>query len=91
MRDKPYEFADSHKANRECGVKPGQQLPSTCPRCKRRVILHCAGCEVQISGCICTEVDRFGEDEAWQRATKRWGDKLARERMGEAGFWTPNE
>lgn len=91
--DKPaaFEHADMAEANRECGLRPGHQYKETCPRCKLPVMLHCRDCRVQVTGCLCSEVERFGNDEAWKRAVQRFGDEAARERMKEAGFWTPEK
>lgn len=94
-----FESADMITANRECGVRPGKQMPARCENCNRPVILHCGDCKVQVTGCICTEVDRFGKDEAFLKEVERLKEELgevvakaeARKRMQDAGFWLPGD
>jgi hypothetical protein len=54
-----------------------------------QVILHCTECKIQVSGCLCTEIERFGEDEAWKRSVERYGEDMARERYRKAGLYVP--
>ena len=85
-----FESMDLAAANTQCKPKPPEEMIfDNCGRCKLRVGLHCEECKIQVTGCLCTEVDRFGKDEAWLRAVDRFGEELARERMKEAGFWVP--
>lgn len=85
-------------ANKECSanVIPGtqgrgrEQIRFTdCPRCRMRVGLHCLNCKIQVTGCLCTEYERFGQDAAWQRAVARFGEEAARQRAEMAGLWVP--
>lgn len=76
------------EANEECRYR-AQQVSDKCGRCMMPVILHCASCTIQVTGCLCTEVDRFGQDEAWKRAVERFGEELARERYRAAGLFVP--
>lgn len=81
---------DQGKANGECRNR-GKQSVDTCPVCLLRVLMHCTDCKIQVGGCLCTEVERFGKDEAWQRACDQFGEELARERYRRAGLWTPGD
>lgn len=62
-----------------------------CPACTQRVGLHCAECKIQVTGCLCVEYDRFGNDEGWRRAVDRYGEEMARERARAAGLWVPEK
>jgi hypothetical protein len=48
-----------------------------------KVILHDSECKIQISGCLCSEVENHGEEHARQRMLDRgiwmpeWGPKPA--------------
>lgn len=66
-----------------------QQVKSICAKCDSSVILHCERCEIQVTGCICTEVERFGNAEAVQRMMDRYGEQEARARLKRAGIWVP--
>lgn len=79
---------DVVNANNECKTRDGYVFDQ-CPTCKMRVGLHCSGCKIQITGCLCTEVDRFGQDEAWRKAVERFGEEMARERYRNAGLYVP--
>lgn len=81
---------DASEAHDQCGPKNALEMVfDRCPKCKVKVGLHCAECRIQITGCLCTEVDRFGNDEAWLRAVDRFGEELAKEHYREAGLWVP--
>lgn len=84
-----FERADMNIANRECGPRPGSQVFDNCPVCSTRVALHCDDCKTQVTGCLCSEQERFGKDEAWRRAVQRWGHEVAKERLSAVGFWVP--
>lgn len=75
-------------ASQNCRVRE-QSYTTACPCCTMRVVLHCSDCKVQVTGCLCTEYARFGEDEAWKRAVARWGEDAARKRAEQAGLWVP--
>jgi hypothetical protein len=84
----PFEAMDSVAANGQCSNRTGRHTTS-CKACTMRVVLHCDGCKIQITGCLCTEYKRFGNDEAWKRAVARWGETAARQRAEQAGLWVP--
>lgn len=63
--------------------------PLRCPRCLQPVFLHCPMCKIQTTGCLCTEIDRFGQDEAWQRAVERYGAEIAKGHFQNMGLWVP--
>lgn len=79
---------DQGAANDECRSRNAQVFDQ-CPSCKQRVALHCSTCKIQVTGCLCTEVDRFGNDEAWKRAVERWGEEMARDQYRSAGLYVP--
>jgi hypothetical protein len=76
-------------AMRECSSSIESRVLAQCPACSQQVYLHCSTCKIQTTGCLCTEVDRFGNDEAWKRACERFGEEMARERYREAGLYVP--
>lgn len=82
---------DMAEANAQCGPRPRQQIRDKCPNCEGAVMLHCPDCKIQVTGCLCTEVDRFGQNEAVQRAMERYGEEEAERRLKAAGFWIPPE
>lgn len=47
-----------------------------CQACRMQVILHCEDCKIQVSGCLCTEIENHGELHAM-------------ERMRQRGIWLP--
>lgn len=83
-----YESMTLDKANDECRSRDSMDFQN-CPECKMRVGLHCSDCKVQVTGCLCTEMDRFGQDEAWRRACERFGEDLARQHYLKAGLLIP--
>lgn len=81
---------DKAKADNECGPKNAEEMVfDVCGKCRQKVGLHCSDCKIQITGCLCTEVDRFGNDVAWQNAVERYGEEMARERYRDAGLFVP--
>lgn len=88
-----YEAMDQAKANAECNRRDARLL-ADCPRCKGRIVLHCDTCKIQITGCLCTEVDRFGAEaegitKIYERMVERVGEEEARKQMRTAGLWIP--
>lgn len=84
---------DMAKANEQCSSRRLQQR-DTCGKCDSPVIVHCAQCMIQVTGCVCTEVDRFGESaerikEIYDRMAEQVGPDVARARLTKAGFWVP--
>lgn len=84
---------DMAQANKECRFR-NMQVRNTCGKCDSPIILHCDGCKVQVTGCICTEVDRFGSQaerikEIFDKQAEMFGEEEARRRMQKAGFWVP--
>lgn len=90
MPERPSRFAsmDMGQANAEC-LRRDSVVFDTCPVCKTKVGLHCSDCKIQTTGCLCTEIDRFGNDEAWRRACERFGQELAAENYRRAGLYVP--
>jgi hypothetical protein len=80
-------------ANKECGVRQGTHF-TNCPKCQHRIALHCPNCKIQITGCLCTEIDRFGKEAEgiaiiYERMAKQVGDEEARKMLSKAGLWVP--
>lgn len=86
---KPFPHMDMAQANSECNHR-AHQVFDNCQMCKQRVGLHCAECVIQVTGCLCTEYERFGNDAGWKRAVDMFGEELARERARSAGLWVPD-
>lgn len=88
----PFKAVDITVANGNCanGNRP-TGIGTSCPACQNRVILHCGDCKLQVTACLCSEYERFGQDAAWQRAVARWGEEAARQRAEMAGLWVPGQ
>lgn len=88
-----YVSMDQAAANSECSSR-SSQIFVNCPKCDGRVGLHCDRCKIQITGCMCTEIDRFGTEaegiaQIYDRLAQRVGDEAAREQLKKAGLWIP--
>ncbi len=81
---------DMIEAKNECN-RTDQVTFTNCPKCRYRVGLHCSDCHLQVTGCLCTEIERFGNDEAWLRSVERFGLEFAKERFRMAGLWVPGD
>jgi predicted RNA-binding Zn-ribbon protein involved in translation (DUF1610 family) len=76
----PFRAATLAEAVKECGEWiPAKAVHERCPKCKNKVILHCDGCKIQITGCIDTLKKKIQEDqilsaeeEAMARQSKLW-------------------
>ena len=79
MTDRPQAFPQMAmpEANAECRpfVKD-RAVNEKCPVCTMQIVLHCADCKIQVSGCLCTE-------------EKNHGPEIARQRMIDRGIWLP--
>lgn len=92
-RTERYTAMDQAKANAEC-VRRNALHFTQCPKCQSRIALHCTACEIQVTGCLCTEVDRFGKEaegiqQIYDRMAERVGEEEARKQMRQAGLWIP--
>lgn len=93
-----YKFADVHVANRECSVR-NQVEPRDCPECHERVVVHCDRCEIQITGCTCSDTILHGRDYALKaRATRpshgagmNRAQRRAAAKKRDPRLWTPNQ
>lgn len=56
-----------------------------CPVCEVSVFLHCADCEIQITGCLCTAIARMTPDDL-----ARFKSEVAARRARETGLIIPN-
>lgn len=93
MNGERWEAMDMAQANSECGTRNGLKS-ETCKKCDSRVMLHCPNCSIQVTGCVCTEVDRFGKDaegiqKIYERMAEREGPEGARARLAALGFHVP--
>ena len=75
---KPYPQLDMVAANKQCRPFDKRRAVSgqKCPVCHMSIILHCGECEIQVTGCLCTE-------------ERNHGPEIARERMLQKGIWLP--
>lgn len=55
----PFERAELRDANRDCGMQ--RLKPAQCGACGQKVLLHCDNCQLQVTGCWCTAVERARE------------------------------
>lgn len=77
-----YAQMDIRDADMACRPKSRQELvPDKCPVCAMTVLLHCNDCNIQISGCFCTEEMKQGTEKAKQKMLENgiwvpaWGDR----------------
>lgn len=82
---------DMAKANEECGPKPRAQYKAYCPVCEGPVMLHCPDCKIQVTGCLCTEIERFGSADGIKRILDKYGEEEGKARLRAAGLWVPEE
>lgn len=82
---------DTLDADRECGKR--RQIHSRqCPVCKRTVMLHCSECLLQVTGCLCTMVERMGPVEAYKAVAMQVGQRSAQRQFKAQGYdmlWLP--
>lgn len=76
------------EAVKACG-RQQEPIFENCGACDQRVALHCDNCRIQVTGCLCTEIDRFGENEAIKRMIDREGYEQTKERLAKAGIVIP--
>lgn len=88
MSESRYPSMDIMDAHKQCSRRDSFCF-ETCPRCEMKVGLHCDQCKIQVTGCFCTEEDRFGSSEAIKRLIDRIGFDSAKEKLQKAGFWVP--
>lgn len=55
-----------------------------CPVCEMDVYLHCGDCLIQITGCLCTAVDRMSTEELHE-----FQAEIRRRRAKESGIILP--
>lgn len=78
---------DINAADRQCGTRA--PYSTRCPRCSGVVVIHCANCQIQVTGCVCSHITRFGE-RAYEELCSLLGEDEAR-RMWVAAGHTPPE
>lgn len=86
---KRFEALPLSEIHQGCSRRLQDLVFANCGACSLRVGLHCSDCNIQVTGCLCTEYERFGNDEAWKRAVERYGEELAKEKARSAGLWVP--
>lgn len=77
------------EAKKECNTKLDSYVRAECNRCEMAVMLHCSDCNIQITGCFCSDEDRFGKNEAIQKMIDRMGFEKAKEKLTRQGIWVP--
>lgn len=85
---KPVRFRtmETSKAVKECGrpYDRSKVKQTKCPACDMTVILHCTDCEIQITGCLCTAMERMS-DEEFADFKRQIQEKKAKQ----SGLWLP--
>jgi hypothetical protein len=81
-----FECMEMREANARCGpFKSKRATMSECPTCEWKVVLHCSGCKIQISGCFCTAAERMTEDEL-----KQFHQQVMEKKAKNAGLIIPS-
>lgn len=62
---KPFRRMDTAAAVKECGrpFDKNKVTRTECKVCDMTVILHCSDCEIQITGCLCSAMERMSDEE----------------------------
>lgn len=83
---KPFKHADIPGADAECGrpYDKTKVVRTNCAVCEMNVFLHCADCQIQITGCLCTAVERMNQADFAQ-----FKEELAKRKAKEAGIILP--
>lgn len=78
---------DLGEANEVCGhIGMSRALRAQCPRCDMAVYLHCRDCEIQVTGCLCSAVERMSPEELG-----RFRDEIRKKKARAAGLVLPEE
>jgi len=83
-----FEWADVVDADRECSRKR-TPTKKRCAICNRPVMLHCTACNIQITACLCTIIQRLEPLEAYKLLANQLGQTKAREAMANYGYNMP--
>ncbi len=83
-----FTFKDMREAVQECNTVR-QQKGANCPTCRQKVILHCTLCKIQVTMCLCTTVEVFGNDEGFKIAVEQYGEEKARDHYRKMGLFVP--
>lgn len=79
---------DLPDADRECGKRRAvHKVP--CGACKRKVMLHCGECRIQVTGCLCTLIERMGPIEAYKTMARQVGQREAQAMFKSFGYNLP--
>jgi hypothetical protein len=76
---------DVTDADAECGKRRAIHTVR-CGGCKRNVMLHCDQCRIQVTGCLCTLIERMEPIEAYKVLAKQVGQERARREMATFGY-----
>lgn len=58
-----------------------------CPVCEWDLFLHCIDCKIQITGCLCTAIERMNQDDL-REFMAQLDERRRREAIAK-GLWTP--
>lgn len=85
---KPFRHMDLASASADCGRPYNRNFVkrTQCKVCEMDVILHCSSCEIQITGCLCTAVERMSPDEL-----RQFREQVRRKQARDAGLILPSE
>lgn len=79
-KPKRFECMDTPDATAKCGrpYDRNASVRTVCAVCDMSVFLHCGDCQIQITGCLCTAIERMDERE-YAEFKKMVQEKKARE------------
>lgn len=85
-KPQPFERMDTAQAVRKCGraFDKNKVARVKCKVCDMDVILHCTDCEIQITGCLCSAMERMSDEEFAQ-----FKQQIERKRLQSKGLWLP--
>lgn len=83
---KPFRHMDLAAATNECGRGYNRNfvIRTQCKVCEMDVMLHCSNCEIQITGCLCTAVERMSDDDF-----RTFREEVQKKKAREAGLVLP--
>lgn len=83
-----FKWMEMSEAAKECSTQR-QQTGANCGTCQMRVILHCSTCKIQVTACLCSTIDKWGEDEAFKRMVEQFGEEMTRSHYQRLGIVVP--
>ena len=75
-------------ADQECGQRRSL-VRRDCGACTRPVMLHCSRCTIQVTGCLCTLLERKDRHEVYKMLARQVGQNKARDLFAKLGYPMP--